>query len=53
MSKYADAWAAVQQKRLMERRNMIRQRLQSARETGHIDPDEVIKRHDPEADCFD
>eukprot|EP00581_Thalassiosira_minuscula_P007957 CAMPEP_0183711682 /NCGR_PEP_ID=MMETSP0737-20130205/7131_1 /TAXON_ID=385413 /ORGANISM="Thalassiosira miniscula, Strain CCMP1093" /LENGTH=1153 /DNA_ID=CAMNT_0025940249 /DNA_START=252 /DNA_END=3713 /DNA_ORIENTATION=- len=53
LSKDADAWAAAQRQRLLERRNLSRQRLEAARQTGDIDPDEVIKRPGAEAERFD
>ena len=53
LSEDADAWAATQRQRLLERRNMTRQRLEAARQTGDIDPDEVIKKPGAEAERFD
>ena len=53
LSKDADAWAATQRQRLLERRNLTKQRLQSARQTGDIDPDKVIKKPGVEAERFD
>ena len=53
MSKDADAWAAVQRQRLLERRNMTRQRLEAARQTGDIDPENYIKKPSAEAERFD
>ncbi|KAL7553049.1 hypothetical protein ACHAWF_016295, partial [Thalassiosira exigua] len=53
LSKDADAWAATQRERLLERRNLTRQRLEAARKTGGIDPDEVIKKPGVEAERFD
>ena len=53
LSKDADAWAASQRQKLLERRNLTRQRLEAARITGHIDPDEVIKKPGVEAERFD
>ncbi|KAL7456968.1 hypothetical protein ACHAWC_008442 [Mediolabrus comicus] len=53
LSKDADAWAAVQRQRLLERRNMTRQRLEAARKTGDIDPDKHIKKPGAEAERFD
>lgn len=53
LSKDADAWAAVQRQRLLERRNMTRQRLEAARKTGDIDPENYIKKPGAEAERFD
>ena len=53
LSKDADAWAATQRERLLERRNLSKQRLEAARQTGHIDPDKVIKKPGVEAERFD
>ena len=53
LSKDADAWAAVQRQRLLERRNMTRQRLEAARKTGDIDPEKYIKKPGAEAERFD
>jgi hypothetical protein len=53
LSKDADSWAAEQRQRLLERRNLTKQRLEAARQTGDIDPDEVLKRPGPEAERFD
>jgi len=53
LSADADAWAAAQRERLLEHRNMTRQRLDAARKTGNIDVEEVIKKPGPEADRFD
>jgi len=53
LSKDADAWAAVQRQRLIERRNMTRQRLEAARNTGDIDPEKYIKKPGAEAERFD
>ncbi len=53
LSKDADAWAAVQRQRLLERRNMTRQRLEAARTTGDIDPEKYIKKPGAEAERFD
>lgn len=53
LSKDADAWAAVQRQRLLERRNMTRQRLEAARKTGDIDPDKHIKKPGADAERFD
>jgi hypothetical protein len=53
LSKDADAWAAVQRQRLLERRNMTRQRLEAARKTGNVDPDQYIKKPSAEAERFD
>jgi hypothetical protein len=53
MSKDADAWAATQRQKLLERRNLTKQRLEAARQTGDIDPDAVIKRPGWEAERFD
>lgn len=53
LSKDADEWAATQRQRLLERRNLTRQRLQAARETSNIDPDDVIKKPGPEAERFE
>ena len=53
LSKDADAWAAVQRQRLLERRHMTRQRLEAARKTGDIDPEKYIKKPGVEAERFD
>jgi hypothetical protein len=53
MSKDADAWAATQRQKLLERRNLTKQRLEASRQTGDIDPDAVIKRPSWEAERFD
>lgn len=53
MSKDADAWAATQRQKLLERRNLTKQRLEAARQTGDIDPDAVVKRPGWEAERFD
>jgi len=53
LSKDADAWAATQRERLLERRNLTRQRIEAARQTGDIDPDKVIKKPGVEAERFD
>ena len=53
LSKDADAWAASQRQKLLERRNLTRQRLEAARITGHIDVDKVIKKPGVEAERFD
>ena len=53
LSKGADAWATQQRQKLLERRNLTRQRLEAARQTGDIDPDFVIKKPGVEADRFD
>eukprot|EP00578_Thalassiosira_sp_NH16_P002357 CAMPEP_0181131430 /NCGR_PEP_ID=MMETSP1071-20121207/30421_1 /TAXON_ID=35127 /ORGANISM="Thalassiosira sp., Strain NH16" /LENGTH=1031 /DNA_ID=CAMNT_0023217623 /DNA_START=416 /DNA_END=3511 /DNA_ORIENTATION=- len=53
LSKDADKWAAAQRQRLLERRNLTKQRLEAARQTGDIDPDEVIKKPGVEAERFD
>jgi hypothetical protein len=53
LSKDADAWSKEQRQRLLERRNLTRQRLEAARQTGDIDPDEVIKKPGVEAERFD
>ena len=53
MSKDADAWAATQRQKLLERRNLTKQRLEASRQTGGIDPDAVIKRPSWEAERFD
>ncbi|KAL3773026.1 hypothetical protein ACHAW5_000991 [Stephanodiscus triporus] len=53
LSKGADAWAAAQRQKLLERRNLTRQRLEAARQTGDIDPDVVIKKPGVEAERFD
>ena len=52
LSKDADAWAATQREKLLERRNLTRQRLEAARVTGDIDVDKVIKPG-AEAERFD
>jgi hypothetical protein len=53
MSKDADVWAAAQRQKLLERRNLTKQRLEAARQTGDIDPDVVIKKPGCEAERFD
>lgn len=53
LSKDADAWAATQRQRLLERRKVTRQRLEAARQTGDVDPDKVIKKPGAEAERFD
>lgn len=53
LSKDADAWAAAQRQKLLERRNATRQRLEAARITGDIDPDTVIVKPGAEAERFD
>ena len=53
ISKCADAWAAAQRHKLLERRNLTRHRLEAARQPGDIDPDAVIKRPGWEAERFD
>lgn len=53
LSKDADAWAATQRERLLERRNLTRQRIEAGRQTGDIDPDKVIKKPGVEAERFD
>lgn len=53
LSKDADAWAAAQRQKLLERRNLTRQRLEAARITGDIDPDKVIIQPGAEAERFD
>jgi hypothetical protein len=39
MSRDADEWVAKQKQRLLEYRNMTKQRLKAARETEHLDPE--------------
>ena len=53
LSKDADAWAATQRQKLMERRNVTRQRIEASRQTGDIDPDKIIKKPGVEAERFD
>jgi hypothetical protein len=53
LSKDADAWATVQRQKLLERRNLTRQRLEAARTTGNIDPDKVIIKPGADAERFD
>jgi len=53
LSKDADDWAAKQRQRLLERRNLTRQRLEAARITADVDPDDIIKKPGPEAERFD
>ena len=53
LSKDADEWAATQRQRLLERRNLTKQRLEAARQTGDIDVDAVIKKPGAEAERFD
>lgn len=53
LSKDADAWAAAQRQKLLERRSLTRQRLEAARITGDIDPDKVIIKPGAEAERFD
>jgi len=53
LSKDADDWAAKQRQRLLERRNLTRQRLEAARITAGIDADDIIKKPGPEAERFD
>lgn len=53
LSKDADSWAAEQRQRLLERRNLTKQRLEAARQTGDIDPDKIIKKPGVEAERFD
>jgi hypothetical protein len=53
LSAGADAWAAAQRQKLLERQQMTRQRLEAARLTGDIDPDIVIKKPGVEAERFD
>ena len=53
LSKDADAWAATQRQKLMERRNVTRQRIEASRQTGDIDPDKIIKKPGVEAEHFD
>ncbi|KAL7537850.1 hypothetical protein ACHAXR_012515 [Thalassiosira sp. AJA248-18] len=53
LSKDADAWAATQRERLLERRNLTRQRLDAAKQTGDIDVDAVLKKPGVEAERFD
>lgn len=53
LSQDADKWAATQRQRLLERRNVTRQRLEASRQTGNVDPDQVIKKPGAEAERFD
>ncbi len=53
LSKDADAWATAQRQKLLERRNLTRQRLEAARTTGNVDPDKVIIKPGAEAERFD
>jgi len=53
LSKDADDWAAKQRQRLLERRNLTRQRLEAARITADVDPDDIIKKPGAEAERFD
>ncbi|KAL7463252.1 hypothetical protein ACHAXS_003621 [Conticribra weissflogii] len=52
LSKDADDWAAAQRKRLLERQKLTRQRLKAARQTGTVDPDNIIQPG-VEAERFD
>lgn len=53
LSRDADEWATKQRERLKERQNLTRQRLQGAKATDGIDPDDKITGPKGEYESFD